>query len=152
MAVRYAPEPAALSDAQNDLNTLGLDEALSETLVVDEPVRFSARISCDTLPGPAGFGQVLLVVIPCGRGKIWYREPVRGAIYAAEAYTGTPFRFNRQSAERFDEAWIVLSAKYGLTTPDLCTTEPYEVTFKCRASQGSLNRPNPPPSRPHHRP
>jgi hypothetical protein len=53
MAVRYAPEPAALSDAQNDLNTLGLDEALSETLVVDEPVRFSARISCDTLPGTA---------------------------------------------------------------------------------------------------
>ena len=37
---------------------------------------------------------------------------------------GTPFRLNRQCAERFGEAGVVLSAKYGLITPDFCTSEP----------------------------
>jgi hypothetical protein len=37
---------------------------------------------------------------------------------------GTPFRLNREYAERFGEAWFVLSAKYGLIAPNFCTSEP----------------------------
>lgn len=48
-------------------------------------------------------GAPVLVVVPCGRSKIWDRNPDLGSI-AAEAYTGTPFRLNRQYAERFGDA------------------------------------------------
>jgi hypothetical protein len=72
----------------------------------------------------------VLVVVPCGKSKIWDGEPARGPVGAAEAYTGTPFRLNRQHAERFGDAWVVLSAKYGFIPPDFMIPEPYEVSFK----------------------
>jgi hypothetical protein len=73
---------------------------------------------------------MVLVVVPCGRSKIWQNEPDRGPVAAAEAYTGTPFRLNRQYAERFGDAWVVLSAKYGFISPDFMIPGPYEVSFK----------------------
>lgn len=51
-----------------------------------------------------------LVVVPSGRRKIWDGEPVRGPASAAAANTGTPFRLNRQYAERFGDVVVVLSA------------------------------------------
>ena len=83
-----------------------------------------------------GDAQVkVLVVVPCGRSKVWDREPHRGPVAAAEAYTGTPFRLNRQYAECFGDAWVVLSAKYGFIAPDFMIPEPYEVSFKHPATR-----------------
>ncbi len=72
----------------------------------------------------------VLVVVPCGRGKVWDTEPGRGPTAARDAYTGAPFRVNRAYAERFAERWVILSAKYGLIDPDFLLPGSYDVTFK----------------------
>lgn len=73
-----------------------------------------------------------LVVVPCGQQKIWQKRPGAGPTVARDAYTGTPFVMNRRYAERFGDRWVILSAKYGLVTPDFLIPETYEVTFKKR--------------------
>jgi hypothetical protein len=70
-----------------------------------------------------------LVVIPCGKAKIWDREPKRGPTLARDAYIGSPFKVNRRYAERFGDAWVILSAKYGFIPPDFVIPGPYNVTF-----------------------
>ena len=80
-----------------------------------------------TVPG-------LLVVIPCGQGKIWDRHPETGPTPAEDAYTGAPSRVNRAYAERFATRWVVLSAKYGFISPDFVIPGPYNLTFKRRDS------------------
>jgi|SRR5271157_1510220 len=72
---------------------------------------------------------MILVIIPCGSRKIWDSNPHLGPTPAREAYTGAPFRVNRQYAELVGERWIILSAKYGLIDPET-VIEDYEVTFK----------------------
>ena len=72
----------------------------------------------------------LLVVIPCGQGKIWDRYPAAGPTPAKDAYTGAPFRVNRDYAERFAARWLILSAKYGFIDPEFVIPEPYNLTFK----------------------
>jgi hypothetical protein len=74
----------------------------------------------------------LLVVVPCGQGKIWDRHPGAGPSPAEDAYTGAPFRVNRAYAERFASRWVILSAKYGFIDPGFVIPEPYNVTFKKR--------------------
>ena len=76
----------------------------------------------------------MLVVVPCGRSKVWDRDPQRGPVVAGDAYSGIPFKLNREYAERFGDAWIILSAKYGFVAPDFVIPEPYEVTFKRQAT------------------
>ncbi len=70
-----------------------------------------------------------LVIVPCGKEKIWDGEPGRGATPAREAYTSAFFRTNRGYAEHFGEAWMVLSAKYGFVRPFDLLPETYDVTF-----------------------
>src|SRR5687767_11982125 len=74
--------------------------------------------------------ESLLVVVPCGRSKVWDRHPERGPVLAKDAYTGAPFKVNRAYAERIGNAWIILSAKYGFVPPETLIAGPYEVTFK----------------------
>lgn len=74
----------------------------------------------------------MLAIVPCGKAKIWDREPDRGPTMAQDVYTGTPFRLNREYAKQFGDAWIILSAKYGLVRPTALIPGPYEVTFKQR--------------------
>ncbi|MCK4269837.1 MAG: hypothetical protein KAW93_05095 [Methanogenium sp.] len=69
-----------------------------------------------------------LVVVPCGKTKIWKKNPNHGPVMAKDAYTGTLFRLNRQYAEQFGDSWVILSAKYGLISPDTLI-EDYNVTF-----------------------
>ena len=76
----------------------------------------------------------VLVIIPCGKGKVWDRKPHAGAVRARDAYTGAPFKVNREYAETFGSRWIILSAKYGFVNPDFLIPEPYNVTFKKRSS------------------
>lgn len=75
-----------------------------------------------------------LVIIPCGRAKIWDKSPNAGPISAAHAYIGAPFTVNRRYAEASGSEWVILSAKYGFLHPTDLVPGPYEVTFKRLAS------------------
>lgn len=72
---------------------------------------------------------MLLVIVPCGRSKIWKKQPHLGPTPAREAYTGAPFKVNREYAESVADRWVILSAKYGFIEPTTPITE-YEITFK----------------------
>lgn len=73
--------------------------------------------------------QDLLVIVPCGKAKVWDTRPERLAVAAQEAYTGAPFTVNIGYAKHFAQEWRVLSAKYGFLAPDQPITR-YNVTFK----------------------
>lgn len=73
--------------------------------------------------------RFLVVIIACGKAKVWDRRPEVGTVPAREAYTGYPFRVNRAYAEAFADRWFILSAKYGLLLPDDPIDGPYEVSF-----------------------
>lgn len=79
----------------------------------------------------------VLVVVPCGSRKIWGVNPHCGSTRAADAYTSGFFSLNRQYAERYSDARVVLSAKYGFIEPDFQIPGPYEITFN-RANTGSI--------------
>jgi len=70
-----------------------------------------------------------LVVVPCGKAKIWKNNPYAGPTKARDAYTGSPFKVNREYAERFADKWVILSAKHGFIEPDFVIPEDYNVTF-----------------------
>jgi cytoplasmic iron level regulating protein YaaA (DUF328/UPF0246 family) len=74
-----------------------------------------------------------LVVVPCGRSKIWSKYPHLGPTPARDAYTGAPFHVNREFAEKMSDRWIILSAKYGFIDPDT-PIQHYEVTFKRKST------------------
>lgn len=75
-----------------------------------------------------------MIIIPCGQGKVWDRNPEAGPTPARDAYTGAPFKANRRYAECFGDTWIILSAKYGFIAPDYVIPEAYNVTFKKRST------------------
>jgi hypothetical protein len=79
-------------------------------------------------------GRRTLVVVPCGKAKIWDKAPDAGPTAAMDAYVGTPFKLNRQYAERVGDAWVVMSARHGLLRPEDAIDGPYNVTFKRRGS------------------
>lgn len=72
----------------------------------------------------------VLVIVPCGKRKIWDRFPAIGPVRARDAYIGAPFKVNRKYAERFADRWVILSAKYGFIDPDFVIPGNYNVTFK----------------------
>jgi hypothetical protein len=71
-----------------------------------------------------------LVVVPCGRAKIWKRYPTAGPTPAERAYVGSPFIVNRNYARRIADSWVVLSAKYGYILPAFMIPGDYNVSFK----------------------
>lgn len=94
------------------------------------------------LPPEVSGSQILArvpVIVPCGRSKIWNREPNRGPTRAADAYTGTLFSLNRAYAEHFGNNWLILSAKYGFISPDFEIPENYEVTFSRKSTNPISN-------------
>jgi len=70
-----------------------------------------------------------LVIVPCGKRKIWNRNPNVSDVKARDVYTGAPFKVNREYAESFGVDWVILSAKYGFLEPDQVIPETYNVTF-----------------------
>jgi hypothetical protein len=76
----------------------------------------------------------LLVIVPCGRAKIWDRNPAAGPVPARDAYSGYPFRVNAAYAERFAGRWVILSAKYGFIEPTFAIPGQYDVSFNRRRS------------------
>lgn len=71
-----------------------------------------------------------LVIVPCGKRKIWDRYPSAGSTMAEDVYVGAPFKVNREYAEKYGSRWVVLSAKYGFIDPDFIIPRNYDVTFK----------------------
>jgi hypothetical protein len=71
-----------------------------------------------------------LVIIPCGKSKVWNLHPRAGPTPAKNAYTCAPFKVNREYAEKFGDRWVILSARYGFIDPDFIIPEDYNVTFK----------------------
>jgi len=70
-----------------------------------------------------------LVVISCGKAKLWDRALGAGPHPAKDAYTGSLFRLCRRYAEaRAPGAWAILSAKYGFLHPDDLITQ-YNTRF-----------------------
>ena len=76
----------------------------------------------------------ILVVVPCGNAKIWDGYPDRGPTRAEHAYTGSPFKVNKDYARRFAHRWVILSAKYGFILPTFLIGGPYNVTFKKKST------------------
>lgn len=71
-----------------------------------------------------------LCVIPCGKRKIWDKNPDAGPTKAKKVYTG-PFAVScRRYAERFySSSWCIISAKHGFLFPEDIVPGPYGVTF-----------------------
>lgn len=74
--------------------------------------------------------EKILVIVPCGKRKIWDNYPNAGPTEARRAYVGSPFKVNCGFAEKFADRWIILSAKYGFVDPDFLIPHNYNVTFK----------------------
>lgn len=72
----------------------------------------------------------LLVIVPCGKSKIWDRHPSQGPTPARDVYTGSLFKANRAFGEQYGDHWVILSAKYGFIPPTYVIPELYEATFK----------------------
>ena len=77
-----------------------------------------------------GVSVSALVVVPCGKRKIWDKDPAAGPTKAKDVYIGAPFKVNREYAEKYGDRWVVLSAKYGFVDPGFLISENYDVTFK----------------------
>jgi hypothetical protein len=70
-----------------------------------------------------------LVVVPCGKAKIWDKMGRIGPVRAEDAYVGAPFKVNKEYAKKVATRWVILSAKYGYIDPDFRIPGPYDVTF-----------------------
>ena len=72
-----------------------------------------------------------LCIIPCGKKKVWDKNPNAGSVEARSAYIGNFSIKCKKYAERFyPDSWCILSAKYGFVFPDDKIPGPYEVSFK----------------------
>jgi len=70
-----------------------------------------------------------LVIIGCGKSKVWDKNPSAGQQKASDAYTGPYFGTNKRFAESRGCDWMILSAKYGFIRPDFVIPGNYNVTF-----------------------
>ncbi len=76
-----------------------------------------------------------LVIIPCGQKKCWDTHPWLSPMLAGYAYTGIPFRVNRNYANVFGNKQLILSAKYGYIPLDFLIPENYNVSFTKKSSK-----------------
>lgn len=86
------------------------------------------------MPRPREQPSGLLVIVPCGKAKIWAKHPQAGPTAAADAYVGAPFTVNRRYAQQSGGDWVILSAKHGFLRPADVVPGPYETTFKRRST------------------
>jgi len=71
-----------------------------------------------------------LCIIPCGKRKIWDKNPEAGPTKANNVYTGPFVASCRRYAERFyPSAWCIISAKHGFLFPEDVVPGPYDATF-----------------------
>jgi hypothetical protein len=77
-----------------------------------------------------------LIIVGCGKAKIWSRGHHVGRVKAQDAYIGSLFKSARRFAEKRGANWLILSAKYGLLRPDQLISD-YDVTFGSRGAISS---------------
>ncbi|ANF22665.1 DUF6884 domain-containing protein [Thermococcus piezophilus] len=71
-----------------------------------------------------------LCVVPCGKLKIWDKNPDAGPTKAKDVYIGPFAKACIDYAERFyPRRYVILSAKYGFLFPDELIPGNYNVTF-----------------------
>lgn len=71
-----------------------------------------------------------LCVVPCGKLKIWDKNPDAGPTKAKDVYIGPFAKACIDYAERFYPGrYVILSAKYGFLFPDELIPGNYNVTF-----------------------
>lgn len=135
-----ADDGVPFSDSEELLANSGLPaSALIEVgtdhrLADPEPLEAMLRACGENRRGRRLKMHRVLVIVPCGQKKIWDRTPGAGPTAAKDAYIGPPFGINKAYADRFGEAWVILSAKYGFIEPGFEVAGPYNVTFKKKAS------------------
>jgi hypothetical protein len=69
----------------------------------------------------------VLVIVPCGKRKIWEKHPSINVVRAKDAYISNYFRLCRSYAERFAGQWFILSGKHGIIEPDSLLSSGYNV-------------------------
>lgn len=72
----------------------------------------------------------VLIIIPCGKSKIWDKNPSAGKKPARDVYISSYFKLCRQYAEKFSDGWAILSGKYGIIHPDFIIDENYDMILK----------------------
>jgi hypothetical protein len=60
----------------------------------------------------------ILIIIQCGKKKIWAKDPLARSVKAKDAYISNYFKLCRRYAEGFSDKWIILSGKYGIIDPE----------------------------------
>lgn len=70
-----------------------------------------------------------LVIIGCGRSKIWDKHQDAGPQMAEDVYTSSYTTVKREYAQSQACDWMILSAKYGFIHPEFVIPGPYDVTF-----------------------
>ena len=75
------------------------------------------------------FGKTLIIV-PCGKKKIWDENPSTGRTHARYAYTSNYFKLCMQYAEKFSDVWVIFSGKYGIIEPDFLMDSNYNIRVK----------------------
>jgi len=74
-----------------------------------------------------------LVIVPCGKKKVWDVHPTAGVVKAENAYIGTLFNLHKQYA-RLHSNWVILSANYGYIAPAFRIPHSYDVSFTRKSS------------------
>ncbi|AIE60110.1 DUF6884 domain-containing protein [Bacillus methanolicus] len=73
-----------------------------------------------------------LCIIPCGKRKIWEKEPEAGPTRADQAYIGAFHNLCQQYSRLFFQKWVILSAKHGLLLPEDIVPENYDLSFSMK--------------------
>jgi hypothetical protein len=72
----------------------------------------------------------VLCIVPCGKKKIWDKEPNAKSTKARYVYIGPFAKKCKEYAEHFyPHSWCILSAKYGFLFPDEVIPSNYNVSF-----------------------
>lgn len=81
-----------------------------------------------------GKTRVRLVIIGCGKRKIWDRNPGAGPQKAGNVYVSPYFKAKRRFAESRGCEWMILSGKYGFVRPEFVIPRSYDATFNKRST------------------
>ena len=80
--------------------------------------------------------MIRLCIIPCGKRKIWDKNPNIGPTTAKSAYMGSFTKKCKEYAIKYyPKSWCILSAKYGFLFPNDIIPGPYDVSFNNKDSK-----------------
>ncbi|MBA4537158.1 hypothetical protein H1Z61_08375 [Bacillus aquiflavi] len=76
-----------------------------------------------------------LCIIPCGKRKIWDKQPDAGEQKAQDSYIGTFHQLCQQYARLFFTDWVIISAKHGFLLPNDIVPENYDLSFSMKKTE-----------------